>query len=73
MVKWKVEPTPTVLLAPILPPMSSVSRRLIANPRPVPPCRRVVEPSSWWKGANSWASSSGGMPMPVSATAKRTS
>ena len=37
IVKWKVEPTPTRLSAHRSPPISSVSRRLMASPSPVPP------------------------------------
>ncbi len=37
IVKWKVDPTPSLLSTHIVPPISSLSRLLIANPRPVPP------------------------------------
>jgi hypothetical protein len=49
MVKWKVDPLPGVLRAHIVPPSNSASRLLMASPSPVPPCRRVVEGSTWLK------------------------
>ena len=48
-VNQNVEPSRGTLSTPISPPMSSTSCLLIASPRPVPPYRRVVEPSSWEK------------------------
>ena len=53
------------------PPISSTSCFEIDRPRPVPPYLRVVEPSPWVKGEKSAWSRSGGMPMPVSRTSKR--
>src|ERR1044071_2085551 len=50
------------------PPMSVASWRLIASPRPVPPKRRVVEPSSCTKASKIAAWFSGRMPVPVSTT-----
>ena len=44
----------------------------MASPSPVPPNRRVVEPSAWVNGSNSRSRVSGAMPMPVSETAKVT-
>lgn len=69
--KEKVLPWPGVLLEPMLPPIKSHSRRQIARPRPVPPCRRVVDESACWKGINSLLITSGVMPMPLSCTANR--
>ena len=40
-------PLPGSLSTWISPPISSISRRVIASPRPVPPKRRVVDPSAW--------------------------
>ena len=47
----KVDPTPGWLTTVMSPPMSVASWRLIASPRPVPPKRRVVEPSSCTKAS----------------------
>ena len=55
------------------PPIMRASWRLIARPRPVPPKRRVVDASACWKDSNRRARSFSAMPMPVSATSKRTS
>ena len=41
MVKWNVDPWPAALSTVIVPPISSVSRLLIASPRPAPPCWRL--------------------------------
>jgi hypothetical protein len=68
-VKWKVEPWPGALSAHIVPPISSLSRLLIAKPSPVPPKRRLVEASTWLKDWNSSLIRSSGMPIPVSRTA----
>jgi len=67
-----VDPTPTSLSTPILPPMSSTSRLEIESPSPVPPKRLVVEESAWVNAAKSPSTLSGGMPMPVSRTVNRT-
>ena len=48
--------------------MRVASWRLIASPRPVPPKRRVVEPSSCTKASKIAAWFSGRMPVPVSIT-----
>jgi len=40
----------------------------MANPRPVPPNRRVIDVSAWEKGVNISAIFASGMPIPVSAT-----
>lgn len=70
-VNQKRLPLPGVLSTPILPPISCTSSFEIARPRPVPPKRRVVEVSACENGSNSVGSASGSMPMPVSATSKR--
>ena len=46
----KVEPLPSWLSRPISPPIISTRRLQMLSPRPVPPKRRVVEPSTWVKG-----------------------
>ena len=61
-VNQKVLPWPSSLSAPISPPISSTSRLEIASPRPVPPYRRVVEPSAWVNGSNSRGELLGGDP-----------
>ena len=63
-----VEPTPGWLTTVMSPPMSVASWRLIARPSPVPPKRRVVEPSSCTKASKIAAWFSGRMPVPVSTT-----
>ncbi len=40
-------PCPGALSTPISPPMAPTRRRLIARPRPVPPCRRAFRGSAW--------------------------
>ena len=40
-------PTPSVLVAPMRPPISSVSCLLMASPSPVPPKRRVMPLQVW--------------------------
>ena len=46
MVKWNVVPRPGALSSHILPPDSSTIRREMVRPSPVPPWRRVVDPSA---------------------------
>ena len=71
MLKWKVEPWPgPALSTPIVPPISSASFLLIANPSPVPPYLRVVPLSAWLKLWKSLAMPAALRPMPVSRTAK---
>ncbi len=41
---------------------------LIASPRPVPPCVRLIDTSAWEKRWNSRPTFSGSIPEPVSAT-----
>ncbi len=65
------EPCPAVLLTPIAPPISSASCFEMASPRPVPPCNRVVEVSTWLNFSKSRPILLAGMPMPVSRTVKR--
>ena len=64
----KVEPWPGWLTTVMSPPMIVASWRLIASPSPVPPKRRVVEPSSCTKASKIAAWFSGRMPVPVSTT-----
>ncbi len=71
-VNQNVDPRPASLSTPIVPPISPASCRLMASPSPVPPYLRVVLASTWLNDWNSRSSRSGGMPMPVSVTAKRT-
>ncbi len=65
-------PRPGALSRPISPPISRARWRLSARPRPVPPWRRVVALSACSKASNSRACCAGAMPMPESATSKRT-
>ena len=71
-VNQKVVPSPGTLLTPMSPPINSTSSFEIARPSPVPPYLRVVEESTCEKLLNSRSSRSGGMPMPVSLTSRRT-
>ena len=67
-----VLPTPGSLVDADLPPISSTSWRVMASPRPVPPKRRVIDPSACSKARNRRSSAAGSMPMPVSITSTRT-
>ena len=67
IVNQKVLPMPGSLSTPIRPPIISTSLAEIARPSPVPPNRRVVEPSACSNGSKIACSFSAGMPMPVSA------
>src|SRR4030043_1459749 len=49
-VNQKVEPFPSLLSTPIWPPIILTNCFEIESPRPVPPCLRVVEESTWVKG-----------------------
>ncbi len=69
-VKWKVLPRPTSLSTQIRPPISATSWAEIAKPSPVPPYQRVIDPSACANGSKMTCCFSGGMPMPVSTTAK---
>ena len=64
----KVEPWPTRLVTWSVPPMSATSSRLMASPSPVPPCRRVDDPSTWVNWSKIRSSCSAGIPIPVSVT-----
>ena len=61
---------PGSLSSQIRPPIIWTSVAEIVRPSPVPPNRRVVEPSAWLKASKIVACLSAGMPMPVSVTAK---
>ena len=61
-------PQPGVLLTDSVPPISSASRREIDSPSPVPPKRRVIDPSACAKGAKMLSICDASMPMPVSLT-----
>ena len=71
IVNQKVLPMPGSLSTQIRPPISSTSLAEIVRPSPVPPNRRVVEPSACSNGWKIVCNFSTGMPIPVSATAKR--
>ena len=66
--KWNVLPSCGALSSQIRPPISSTSVDEIVRPSPVPPNRRVVEPSAWVNGSKIARCLSAGMPMPVSLT-----
>jgi hypothetical protein len=68
--KWNVLPRPASLSIAIRPPIKATSRDEIVRPRPVPPKRRVVEPSACENGSKMSCCFSGGTPIPVSATSK---
>ena len=55
MLRLNVLPWPGLLEPTISPPSISANRLLIANPRPVPPKRRLAEPSTWENGRNKQA------------------
>src|SRR5437773_7133576 len=67
-VKKKVDPLPSSLSTQIRPPCISTSRFVMLSPRPVPPNSRVIAASTWRNSANTFSTSSLGMPMPVSLT-----
>src|SRR5208282_5965936 len=52
--KEKVEPFPGLLTTWMEPPIISTSLRQMANPRPLPPKRRVVDVSAWLKDWNNF-------------------
>ena len=70
-VKWNVLPRPTSPSTEIRPSINAISLEEIVNPRPVPPYFRVVEPSACSNGSKMARCLSAGIPIPVSATAKR--
>jgi len=47
------DPSPGVETALIVPPISAASALEIDSPSPVPPNRRVIDPSAWAKRATS--------------------
>ena len=67
-VKLKLDPRDGTLSTHICPPISSTMRLEIVSPSPVPPYRRVVEPSACVNSWNRRAICSGVIPMPVSRT-----
>ena len=67
----KVLPLPTSLSSSSFPFIRDTSWRLIVRPSPVPPKRRVVEPSAWRKASKMRARLSLGTPTPVSSTPKQ--
>ena len=67
-----VLPLPGAPVAPISPPIISTSSRQMLSPSPVPPWVRVVEASAWRNGSKRCSAFFGSMPIPVSATSKRT-
>src|SRR5439155_2380610 len=71
-VNQNVLPLPTTLSTPMAPPIISTSRLEIASPRPVPPYRRVMDPSAWGNDWKNRSPTSGATPIPVSVTEKRT-
>ena len=71
IVSVKVEPAADRLSSVMSPPSRRARWRLIDRPRPVPPCWRVLLLSTWRNSSNISSSASAGMPMPVSATARR--
>jgi len=64
-------PMSTILLTPILPPISPARFFVIASPSPVPPNTVVVEVSTCSKASNMNCMFSSGIPQPVSLTTKR--
>ncbi len=69
--KWKRLPRPGALSTWSRPPIAATRRAAIESPRPVPPNSRVVEGSTCSNASKIRCCLSCGMPMPVSATAKR--
>ena len=67
-VKWKVLPSCGVLSTQMRPPIRSTSVDEMARPRPVPPNRRVVDPSACRNGWKISCCLSFEMPMPLSLT-----
>ena len=66
--KVKREPWPSSDSRSIVPPCNSTSWRVMARPRPVPPCSRMVEPSPCEKESKMLPKRSRAIPGPVSAT-----
>ena len=63
-----VLPSPSTLSSLISPPRRRASSRLIANPKPVPPYRRLVLPSACWNASKMVSCFSAGIPIPLSLT-----
>src|SRR5690606_40652274 len=72
-VNQNVEPLPSSLSRPILPPISSTSLLEMASPRPVPPYWRAVEASAWLKALNSDCCWARDRPTPESRSEEHTS
>src|SRR6202163_35543 len=66
--KKNVQPLPISLSIQMRPPCISTNFLVMLRPRPVPPNSRVTVASTWRNSANTFSSSSFGMPMPVSET-----
>ncbi len=69
-VKWNVLPRPTSLSTQIRPPISSTSCEEMARPEPGPAVRARGRAVGLGEGSKIGPCLSGGMPMPVSRTAK---
>jgi hypothetical protein len=67
---WTVNvvPTPTVLSAEVVPWCAFTRSDTSDSPMPAPSGPRGIIPGTWWNRSKILASSSGGMPTPVSAT-----
>ncbi len=65
----KVEPSPSTLLTSIVPPRRWVNFLVMESPRPVPPCSRVLEPSTCRNSSKMYSRASEEIPIPVSETA----
>ena len=64
-------PTFSLLSNPMLPPMASASPLAMVVPKPVPWCLRAMLLSACSKASKIFARADAGMPIPVSATVKR--
>ena len=69
----KTLPAPGTLSTPTQAPIRSASCLQMARPSPVPPKRRVIDPSAWEKGWKMAGMRPGSMPIPVSRTVKSNS
>ena len=71
-VNQNVEPPPSSLVTPMIPPIKSTSFLQIDSPSPVPSCMRVGELSACTKGLNKFGITCSAIPIPESVTEKRT-